>query len=144
MTTKNWLLVAAAVVLGVVYAIFFSDWFQPKTMAIFHTSRVARTRFQYGGAMPGLIFALNHQFKITKIKVVPLAEFETNRNVLPVWYLVASSNSQPVKSFFYGQPMRGLKPAAPGSRAQPLVTNVTYRLLVEAGGVKGQHDFLLK
>ena len=41
-------------------------------------------------------------------------------------------------------PLRGLKPAVVGVRPQPLETNVTYRLFVEAGKIKGEHDFKLK
>ena len=144
MTKKNWLLVAVAVGLGAVYVVFFADWFQPKTLQIFHTSRALRARFMPAGQLPNLVFGLNHQIKLTRIKVVPLAEFQTNQNVLPLWHLVASSNAVPVKSFSYGQPLRGLKPMVPGARAQPLATNVTYRLFVEAGAVKGEHDFTLK
>jgi len=61
--------------------------------------------------------------------------------VSPVWHLISDSNSVPVKVFSYGQGIRGMKPAVAGSRAQPLETNVAYRLLVTAGKAKGQHDF---
>ena len=50
----------------------------------------------------------------------------------------------PVKTIFYGQPVQGLKPAVPGTHAQPLTNHVTYRLFVTAGKIKGEHDFELK
>jgi hypothetical protein len=50
----------------------------------------------------------------------------------------------PVKSFFYGQFIGGMKPAIKGVRPEPLETNVTYRLFLTAGKIKGEHDFELK
>ena len=144
MTKKNWLLIAVAVALAIVYVIFFTDWFRPATVQIFHTNRAARGRYHPAGAMPSLIFGLNQQLRLTDIKVVALSALQTNKNALPSWHLVSDSNSVPVKSFFYGQPIRGLKPAVAGVRPQPLETNVAYRLFVEAGKVKGEHDFEIK
>ena len=144
MTKKNWLLISVAVVLAAVYVIFFTDWFKPATVRIFHTNRAMHSRFQRNGGMPSLIFGLDRQLKLTDVKLVSLAALHTNQNSLPLWHLVSDSNSVPVKSFFYGQFIRGLKPAVSGSRPQPLETNVTYRLIVEAGKIKGEHDFELK
>lgn len=144
MTKKNLCLIGIAVLLAAVYVAFFTEWFKPQTVKIFHTSRNLRVRNAQTGAQPGLIFGINRQLKLTDIKVVPLTALQTNQNNLPVWHLVSDSNSVPVKSFFYGQFIRGLKPAVPGSRPQALETNVTYRLIVEAGKVRGEHDFELK
>jgi hypothetical protein len=144
MTKKNWCLIGIAGLLTAVYIAFFTDWFRPQTVRIFHTSRNLRVRNPQNGALPGLIFGVNRQLKLTDIRVVPVAALQTNKNTLPLWHLVSDSNSVPVKSFFYGQFVRGLKPAVPGSRPQPLETNVTYRLIVEAGKVRGEHDFELK
>jgi len=91
-----------------------------------------------------LRFGLGRPLKLTEIKVVPLAEYRTNQNILPLWHLVAESNSVPVESFFYGQFIRGLKPEVPGSRSRPLTNNVVYRLIVTAGKIEGEHDFELK
>lgn len=145
MTMKNWLIIGVALALSVVYVVFFTDWFQPKQMQVFHTSRAMRVKVKDKvNLVPQLIFGLNRQFKLTEVTVVPLAEYETNRHALPVWHLVSDSNSVPVKSFNYGQPLRGMRPAVAGSRSQPLATNVTYRLMVSAGGVQGSHDFVIK
>jgi hypothetical protein len=37
--------------------------------------------------------------------------------------------------------IRGMKPLVAKIRPEPLATNVTYRLFLTAGTVKGQHDF---
>jgi len=133
-----------AIALAAVYLVWFTDWFKPQTVKIFHTSRDLRPRFQRRGGMPSLIFGVSRQLRFTELKVVPLAGLATNKNVLPVWHLVSDSNSVPVKSFFYGQFIGGMRPAIKGVRAEPLETNVTYRLFVIAGKIKGEHDFELK
>jgi hypothetical protein len=144
MNTKNWLLILVAVGLATAYGIFFTDWFQPQTVKIFHTSRRMPGRAEQRPGQASLLFALNRPLKLTEVKVVPLAAYQTNQNTLPLWHLVSDSNSVPVKAFFYGQMILGLKPVVPGTRAQPLTNNVIYRLLVAAGQIKGEHDFELK
>ena len=142
---KNWLLVSVGIALAAVYAIYFTDWFQPKTIQIFHTYRNLHPRMPVrDGTMPALHFGLGRPFKLTDIRVVLLAEYQTNQNTLPLWHLVSDSNSVPIESFFYGQRIRGLKPEVPGSRSQPLTNDVVYRLIVTAGNIKGEHDFELK
>lgn len=146
MTLKNWLLIVIALALGVVYAVWFTDWFRSGTVTIFHTSRTSlralRTRPQPGGlVLPNLTFGLDRQLKLTEIRVVQLAAWQTNHSVLPLWHLVTSSNSAPVKSFTYGELIHGLKPAVAGTYAQPLEPQVTYRLIVTAGKIHGEHDF---
>jgi hypothetical protein len=143
MSKNNWLLIFVAIVLAVAYAVFFTGWFQPQTVRIFHTNRNLQPRTEQGAGAPNLLFGLNRQLKLTEIKVVPLAAYQTNQNTLPLWHLVSDSNSVPVKTFVYGQFIRGLKPSVSGSHAQPLAPNVTYRLFVVAGKIRGEHDFEL-
>jgi hypothetical protein len=148
MTKKNWLMMIVLVVLASVYVFYFTDWFKPKIIHISSTSRAIRSRFRNAAAgnlapVP-VIFSLEPQSTLTEIKVVPLAAWQTNQGVLPVWHLVANSNSAPIKMFFYGQRIRGLKPEVPGAHADPLQPDVTYRLFVTAGSAKGQHDFEVK
>ncbi len=141
MTKKSLVLILFAIGLGTVYAIWFTDWFKPQTVQIFHTSRNLRPNLRRANS---LIFAVSRPTRFTELKVVPLAAFETNKSVLPVWHLVSDSNSVPVKNFFYGQSIGGMRPAVKGIRADPLETNVTYRMFITAGKAKGQHDFELK
>jgi hypothetical protein len=144
MLTQIRLLIFAALALLSAYAIFFTDWFAPRTVAIFHLNRSLPARAGQGPGRTVLIFGLNRNLRLTEIRVVPLAEYQTNQNTLPLWHLVSDSNSVPVKSFFYGQSIRGLKPAVPGARPQPLTNEVTYLLLATAGKIKGEHQFELK
>lgn len=148
MTKKNWLLTAALLVLATVYVIYFTDWFKPKTIHIFHVSR-ANTRMMrhQDGEQPDTIpvlFGLGYRYNLTEVKVYRLSEWETNHEALPLWHLISSSNSIPIKQFIYGQYIRGMKPAIPGMRPEPLEPDVTYHLILEAGHIKGEHDFTTK
>lgn len=144
MTKKNWILLATALVLAGIYIFFFTDWFAPKTILIHHVSRDTRN-FRRPNAPKSptipVTFGFDTGFKLTEVKVVPLAAWQTNQNVLPLWHLVASSNSVPVKFFVYGQNIAGLKPAIPGTHADELEPGVSYRLFVTAGSITGHHDF---
>ena len=148
MTPKNWLLVSILIVLSGVYVCFFTDWFKPKTIHISHISRAGRPRHGRNLADPPttipVTFGVEPQCRLTEITVVPLAAWQANRSTLPVWHLVASSNAVPIKTFTYGQRLRGLEPAVPGTRATPLQPGITYRLFITAGNAKGEHDFTAK
>jgi len=135
-------------VLTAVYVFYFTDWFKPKIISISSTSRVFGRRpansAGYGTVTIPVTFSLDPQCRPTDIKVVPLAAWQTNPSTPPVWHLVYNSNAAPVKIFFYGQRLRGLKPEIPGVQAEPLQPNVTYRMFLAAGRAKGQHDFEIK
>jgi hypothetical protein len=88
-------------------------------------------------------FGLDKTTPLSEIKVYSLAELQTNVHALPLWHLVADSNSAPVRVFVYGQPLRGLHAAVAGSHALPLETNQVYRLQLTSGKIHGQHDFQL-
>lgn len=136
--------VAVAAVLLAVYAIYYSDWFKAKTMRISHTSRVtpqAGRLAQKTGAI--ITFGFNQPLKLTEIKVVAVDTTRTNIPASPLWHLISSSNSVPVRSFVYGQAIRGLRPYLTGTSAQPLETNCLYRIYVTAGKIRGEHDFRL-
>jgi hypothetical protein len=148
MTKKNWLMTIVLVALAGVYVFYFTDWLKPKIIHITSASRAIRSRFRNnatGGPEPvPVIFNLEPPGKLTEIKVVPLAVWQTNQNTLPLWHLIASTNAVPIKFFVYGQRIRGLKPEVLGARPEPLEPGVMYRLFVTAGSAKGQHDFETK
>jgi len=130
MNKKSWILIAVAIVLGAVYIIHFSHWFKPKVMAVAYNGRFGDANFTLGDA-----------FKLTSIKVVSVSALESNKYALPMWELKSDSNSAPVKLFSYGKPIRGMKPAIAGARAEPLIAGTPYRIFVEAGSLKAQNDF---
>jgi len=130
MNKKNWVLIGIAILLGAVYIIHFSNWFKPKVMAIAHNGRFGQINFTLGDS-----------FKLTSIKVVSVSALASNKYALPMWELKSDSNSVPVKLFAYGERIRGMKPAIENTRPEPLVAGTTYRIFVEAGSLKAQHDF---
>jgi hypothetical protein len=147
MAKKQLVLIGIAVVLLGVYVYYFSDWFSPKQMFIEHSIRVAAPgRGVMGMAKADksknvLTFAFNGKYELTALKVVPLAEFQTNKYAHPLWQLVTESNTVPLKAIVYGARIRGMYPKVKGAEADPLEANVTYRLIVEAGKISGEHDF---
>lgn len=130
MTKKNWALIGIVVVLGVLYVIFFTNLFRPKTILIGDMERFGRVEFGF-----------NQSYALTYLKVVSVSELESNKYALPVWELKSDSNSIPIRAFRYGQWIHGMQPAVKGTHAEPLEHGAKYRLFVEAGSLKAQHDF---
>ena len=86
-------------------------------------------------------FILNHHYRLTSLRVVPVSALATNKHPHALWDLVSESNSIPVNTFTYGQGIRGLHPVYKGSAPEPLEPDVAYRIIVEAGKEKSEHDF---
>ena len=69
-------------------------------------------------------------------------EWQTNKNCLPLWHLVASTNSFPINQpFYYGNPIPGMKYEIMGVHAKPLQPGIKYRIFVTDGSATGEHDF---
>lgn len=136
MNKKNCVLIAFALVLAIVYVVYFTDWFRTKPIVISHTSRPMGRN---GRVIT--IFSLGNYYTMTEIKVVPLAEWQTNRFALPLWHLVGKAEN-PVNHFVYGQSLRGMSPEVDGARVMPLQPGTKYRIFVAAGSLIGSHDFL--
>ncbi len=149
MTKKN-VIVLTITLVSVIgfYLYLFRDSFHKPVIQISHTIRPnpAFIRHPPQGTAPEdfpqlINFGLSGEYKLTAVKVVPVAELETNKFAHPLWELVSDSNSAPVRAFTYGHKIKGMHPTVKGAVADPLVPNVTYRLLVEARSLKGEHDF---
>lgn len=131
-----------AITLATVYMIFFTEWFRPQTVHIYHTSRPGAKAMKSRRDLPvPITFGFGQRYRFTEIEVVSPAALETNKNALPLWHLVSASNSVPTASFNYGQQVHGMQPSIKGIRALPLEPDTTYRLIVSAGKIKGEHDF---
>ncbi|MGA2685453.1 MAG: hypothetical protein ABSF51_10410 [Verrucomicrobiota bacterium] len=144
MTKRKWALIVTALLLACVYVYHFTGWFKPKIIQISYTDRSLPSRTPSRSSFPTILFGFGGQrYQLSEIKIVPLAAWQTNQAVAPVWHLISTSRSAPVEFFRYGANLAGMKPAVPGARPEPLETNVTYRLLLRAGSYKGQCDFQL-
>jgi hypothetical protein len=87
-------------------------------------------------------FGMDQLYELTSIKVVPLAEWTTNKEAHPLWHLTAKTHSPPVKAFLYGQDLEGMESVS-GASAEPLTTNADYLLLIEAGRRRDECNFKL-
>lgn len=144
MTKQKRILVVTALLLACIYLYYFTGWFQPKIIQISYTERSQPSRNPSRRQSPLILFGFGGlRYQLSEIKVVPLAAWQTNKTITPAWYLVSRRRSAPVEFFTYGGNPPGMEPAVPGAHAEPLETNVTYRLFLRAGGYKGQCDFQL-
>ena len=146
MTKKQLVLMLVAVLALIAYAYYFTDWFASENIQIVHTIRpftASKRKRPTDPAPPAnaVSFALDRKCKLTEIKVVPVAELETNKYAHAIWHLVSESNSVPVKGLVYGMNVPGMHPSIPGATADALQPNVLYRLFVQTRDLKGQHDF---
>lgn len=144
--TKNGIVLSViAVILGACYGYFFTDWFRKPGMQIIPTIRPGRA-----SAIPRdadlepvhpVSFMLDGKYQLTSLKVVAAADYATNKYAQPVWHLISDSNSVPTKSIVYGYPIKGMKPSVPRARPEPLLADVNYTLMLEAGKIRAQTNF---
>ena len=144
MGKKPWLPIALIVVVGGLFIYLNRDWFQRRPIQISH--RLYRFAGRFGGAdsPTPVMFELDRQVKLTSIKVVGVADAKTNKYPQALWHMITRSNSVPTKGFVYGMNVPGMHSAVDGAVAEPLDPSQTYRLLMEAGSLKAQHDFTLE
>ena len=141
------MLIGLAVLLGGFSLYLNKDWFASEDIQIHHRSRPTRAGFfrrtkpQAKPATDPVFFAFDRKLKLTSLKVIPVSEIETNRYPHPIWHLVSDSNSVPVSEWAYAVPIRGMRPAVKGATPDPLAPGVNYRLIIEAGKLKAEHDF---
>ena len=144
MHKKNLWLGLLLVVLATSYVIFFSGWFKRPALLIHYSSRPSGFSMRQRRDQPPIVtFGFDISYPLAEIKVVPVAALATNDSPQPLWHLITDSNSLPVESFRYGQPIRGMRPAVPGAHPLPRDPHPLYRLFVRSGKLKGQRDFSL-
>jgi len=144
--TKNGIVLSIiAVILAAVYVANFTDWFRKDGIQIIPTVRPgsasAIPRDPDDVPVHRVSFALDGKYKLTCVKVLVASELATNKYATPLWHLVSDSNSIPTKSVVYGYPIKGMKPAVPRARPDPLLANVEYTLVLEAGKTRSQTNF---
>jgi hypothetical protein len=138
MTKQSWTLTALVAVLGALCLYQFTDFGRPRLIQINVSSRPFAPRAAPTDALP-IIFALDQEWKLTRLRVMPLTE-ASNSAPKCMWTLQSSKGSEPVRGFAYGDDLPGMQ--APGNApATTLMPGMAYRLDLEAGGARGHVDF---
>jgi hypothetical protein len=128
------------------YYYLFKDSFRKPNIQIIHTIRPKAIALRRAPNTPdaevphAITFGMDREYKLTEVKVIPVSEL-TNKYAHPIWDLVSRSNSYPTRGFTYGVNIRGMHPIVDGAKPDPLAPDVVYRLFVQAGSLKGEHDF---
>ena len=141
MSRKQWVLIALVVVLGGLSLYLNLGRLGRETVQIHHRSRPALPADGRSVVEP-IFFAFDRPLKLKSLKVIPVREIETNKYPHPIWHLISNSNSVPTADFAYGVPIEGMRPAVQDATPDPLQPGVKYRLLIEAGALKLEHDFV--
>jgi len=142
------MLAALALALGSFSIYLNRDWFAKDNIQIYHRSRPARAvwvrrkRIEDDSSVNPIVFGFDRKLKLTCIKVIPMSDIKTNKFPHPIWHMISESNSVPTKDFTYGTPIRGMHSAVQGATPDSLEPGVAYRLFVEAGALKKEHDFV--
>ncbi len=150
MARKN-VIVTTLVALAIAALLFYEyrDVFIRRPIQISHTFRLLmlmarRLPANYSGNLPLVpTFNLGNDYRLTSVKLIRLDELKTKGFAHPLWELAADSKSYPIHDFLYGRNIPGMHPKVADVEPEPLVTNVTYRILIAAGRLKGQHDFTI-
>jgi hypothetical protein len=146
MTLRDKVLLACALILGVIYVIFFTDLFRKPKIQIIPQVRPDRAsaipRPRDSAPVYPVSFRFNKRYQFKSIKVVKTADYATNRFAVPLWHVVSDSNSAPQNSIVYGAPkIPGMRTAVARAKPQPLEAGVEYMLLVETPKIKAQTNF---
>ena len=87
------------------------------------------------------MFEFDRKIKLTAVKVVSVADVLTNKYPHALWQMTSTSNSVTTRGFLYGMKIPGMEPATKGKQAEPLDPAGKYRLLIQAGSKKAEHEF---
>lgn len=144
--TKNGIFLSVlAVVLAAIYVYAFTDWLRSETIQIIPTIRPGRVSTVPKNAdqppVYPVSFAFSGKYQFTSVKVIASQDLATNKHPTPLWHLTSDSNSVPTKSIVYGYPIKGMKPAVARMRPEPLLPDVEYILMLEAGKIRAQTNF---
>lgn len=141
MTQKQILLVTLVLLGGGVILYMNRDWFSAKPIQISHRFSAFGGRFDRGGGPAPLMFEFDRKLKLTAIRVISAADALTNKYPHALWQMTSKSGSVPTRGFLYGMDVPGMDRAVKGQKADPLDPAGKYRLQIQAGSRKAEHDF---
>jgi hypothetical protein len=141
MSKKPTIFLVLLLLAGGIFLYLNRDWFRRPPIQITHRFYAFGGRFDNGGGKAPLLFEFDRKLKLTSVKVLALCDLETNKFPHALWEEVSESNSLPTRGFQYGMDIPGMRRVYKGIPAEPLVPDQKYRLLIQAGSLKAQHDF---
>jgi hypothetical protein len=150
MTRKHWMLLGCIIALGGISVYINKDFFRGENIQIVHRpvpERLSPSRKppKFGETrVAPILFSFDRKLALTEVKVVSVAEIETNRFAHPTWHLVSDSNSVPTLGIVYGSKVPGMRPAVKGATPDVCVPGTKYRLIVQAGANRAEHDFTVQ
>jgi hypothetical protein len=133
------LLLLGLVVVIVLVNLRGTDWRGGRSIQIGHRALPAAAP----GAVEPLVFLLDRQWELTAVTVFRESELRTNKYPLGVWELVADKASAPLTHLHYGAEIPGMKARYPGVGAEKLSPGTAYRIVLQAGKVRGERTFEL-
>jgi hypothetical protein len=96
MSKKNVFLIGLVLVLGTIYAVYFTDWFKKPLIEISARVRMSSGRRGVGDELQ-VSFSFDSKVKLTEVKVFAVNDLETNKYPHAVWHLITETNSIPTK-----------------------------------------------
>jgi hypothetical protein len=146
MTKKSIGLIVSVLLLGGFSLYLNRDRFKTEPIHISHRSMPPRGGPLSRGrtaatAVDPIIFLVNKELRLTSVKVVAVGAVAASESPHALWRLVSDSRSAPIQEFTYGVTLPGMKSVVKGAVADPLEPGVQYRIFVEAGSTKLEHDF---
>jgi hypothetical protein len=148
MTKKNTFLLVLAFLLVGFFLYLNRDWFITEKVEVTHRAGPPLRFSRFGPpndtrkAVTPLFFEFNRKLKLTSVKVIPVSDIETNKYPHPIWDLAPIYRPVATKGFEYGAEIPGMKATVSGAIPGTLEPGVKYRLLLQAGSLKVEYDFV--
>jgi hypothetical protein len=133
MNKRTVALILVALLMGGIYVLKFTDWFGQKSIQILFTNRDGKVFFGLDGK----------EYKLNRVKVFQTDDAATNKFPHPLWHLISTNQvgSEPIADFLYGDAIAGMKPDIAGMNPEQLRKNVSYKIVVESGKIRGEREF---
>ena len=129
---------------GIIFYLARGCFVTPKVQIVHHAGpalRFPQFSWQDNLSVLPVFFEFDRKLQLTSVRVVPVSPTDTNKNLPPIWQLQAVSRPVATKGFEYGADLPGMKAVVPGSNPLPLDPGKKYRLIIQAGWLKAQHEF---
>lgn len=137
MTRKNWILIAALILLVGGYVYRFTDLLVSPQIQIDVSTRPSGRGAADATVLP-ILFMLDREYVLQTLRVIAVSNVPAAQVGRSVWHLAAQGESEPQRGLLYGEPLKGLRVVQSPS---DLVAGGLYRIELQAGRAKGSREF---